>query len=115
MALKPNPEPRLTAGEKTRVAALIARMAKRGLAGEDVHLDDLTRRVDRIFETAATRSERENDAMTRELEAARDAVAVAKTAARTAGRTDRAAARTALRTTEDALRRTERAARRIGL
>ncbi|WP_327235971.1 DUF6257 family protein [Streptomyces sp. NBC_01317] len=115
MALKPKPEPRLTAGEKTRVAALIARMAKRGIAGEDVHLGDLTSRVDHIFEEAAARSERENDAMTRELETARDAVAVAKTASRTAGRTTRPAARTALRTAEDALRRTERAARRIGL
>ncbi|MFJ2645955.1 DUF6257 family protein [Streptomyces sp. NPDC087420] len=115
MALKPQPEPRLTPGEKAKVALLVARMAKRGIAGEDVHIGDLTRKVDRIYESAATRCERENDAMARQLDTARDAVAVSKTALRTADRTGRTAARAGLRAAEDALRRTERAARRIGL
>ncbi|MET9534255.1 DUF6257 family protein [Streptomyces sp. NPDC006649] len=113
--MKQQNEPRLTAGEKARSAALVARMCKRGIAGDQVHIADLTRRVDRIHEQAARRTEREQAAMTVELETARQAFAVAKTALRTADRTTRPAAKSALRTAEDALRRTERAARRIGL
>ncbi|WP_405912802.1 DUF6257 family protein [Streptomyces sp. NBC_00963] len=108
-------EVRLTAGEKARSAALVARMCKRGVAGDQVHIADLTRRVDRIHEEAARRTEREQAAMKVELETARQAVALAKTAVRTADRTTKPAAKAALRAAEDALRRTERAARRIGL
>ncbi|MEV3875033.1 DUF6257 family protein [Streptomyces sp. NPDC049906] len=62
---KPNRTPdhvRLTAGEKTRLAWLVARMAKRGLADPDrmvgtVDLSDLQRRADRIYEQAARRQE----------------------------------------------------------
>lgn len=43
-----------TTGEKVRVTALLARMAKRGAAGTDVDLSDLKRRVERI-EAAALR------------------------------------------------------------
>lgn len=37
-----------TTSEKVRVAALTARMAKRGLAGPNVDLGDLKRRIERI-------------------------------------------------------------------
>ncbi|GBQ04150.1 hypothetical protein SSP531S_56420 [Streptomyces spongiicola] len=57
-------EPRLTAGEKTKVAWYVARMAKRGLAddrvsGGRVHQRDLERKVDQIIEQARNREERE--------------------------------------------------------
>lgn len=56
-------EPKLTAGEKTKVAWYIARMAKRGLAddreyGGRVHQGDLQRKVDRVIEQARKREER---------------------------------------------------------
>jgi hypothetical protein len=44
-----------TGGEKVRLVALHARMAKRGLAGETVDLSDLKRRVERIEKTAERR------------------------------------------------------------
>ncbi|MFD4953820.1 DUF6257 family protein [Streptomyces sp. NPDC058451] len=53
---------RFTAGEKTRIAFLVARMAKRGLAddrqsGGRVDQSDLQRRVERIEEQARKRAE----------------------------------------------------------
>ncbi|MEU5534475.1 DUF6257 family protein [Streptomyces sp. NPDC020362] len=58
-------EPRFTAGEKVRIAMLVARMAKRGLAddrqfGGRVDQSDLQRRVARIEEQARRRAERAN-------------------------------------------------------
>ncbi|MFD9211607.1 DUF6257 family protein [Streptomyces sp. NPDC059544] len=55
-----NDEPKLTAWEKAKVAGLVARMAKRGLAddreyGGRVNQADLERKVDRIIEGAARR------------------------------------------------------------
>jgi hypothetical protein len=44
-----------TTGEKLRVAGLVARMAKRGAAGDGVDLSDLKRRVERIEKTALRR------------------------------------------------------------
>ncbi|MDX2686866.1 DUF6257 family protein [Streptomyces scabiei] len=44
-----------TTGEKLRVAALTARMAKRGLAGDGVDLSDLKRKVERIEKQALRR------------------------------------------------------------
>ncbi|MET8982055.1 DUF6257 family protein [Streptomyces sp. NPDC004539] len=44
-----------TTGEKVRIAALTARMAKRGIAGDGVDLSDLKRRIERIEKTAARR------------------------------------------------------------
>ncbi|MEU3287836.1 DUF6257 family protein [Streptomyces longwoodensis] len=44
-----------TAGEKARVAALTARMAKRGLAGPGVDVSDLKRKVERIEDQARKR------------------------------------------------------------
>ncbi|WP_432155971.1 DUF6257 family protein [Streptomyces sp. bgisy153] len=54
---------RLTAGEKARIALLVARMAKRGLAddrhsGGQIDQRDLQRRVARIEEQARQRAER---------------------------------------------------------
>ncbi|MEU5664742.1 DUF6257 family protein [Streptomyces longwoodensis] len=46
-----------TAGEKARVAALTARMAKRGLAGPDVDISDLKRKVERIEDQARQRKQ----------------------------------------------------------
>ncbi|MFI1764542.1 DUF6257 family protein [Streptomyces sp. NPDC020800] len=56
-------QPRFTAGEKVRIAMLVARMAKRGLAddrqfGGRVDQSDLERRVARIEEQARRRAER---------------------------------------------------------
>ena len=44
-----------TRGEKVRIVALHARMAKRGLAGDTVDLRDLQRKVERIEKTAERR------------------------------------------------------------
>ncbi|MFF7840398.1 DUF6257 family protein [Streptomyces ossamyceticus] len=44
-----------TTGEKLRVAALTARMAKRGLAGDGVDISDLKRKVERIERQAQRR------------------------------------------------------------
>ncbi|QKW50952.1 DUF6257 family protein [Streptomyces buecherae] len=66
MAKMQQPAPRLTAGEKARVAVLVARMAKRGLAddrqmGGRVTQSDLQARVDRIIEGARKREEAAKD------------------------------------------------------
>ena len=60
-----NDDPKLTLGEKVRVAGLIARMAKRGVAddreyGGRVHQGDLERRVDRILDGARKREEQQD-------------------------------------------------------
>lgn len=46
-----------THGEKLRLAGLVARMSKRGLAGDGVDLSDLQRRVKRIERDAARRKQ----------------------------------------------------------
>ncbi|MFF4039236.1 DUF6257 family protein [Streptomyces sp. NPDC001816] len=56
-------QPRLTAGEKTRIAWYVARMAKRSMAddrqfGGRVDQRDLQRKVDRVIEQARRREER---------------------------------------------------------
>ncbi|MFH8368865.1 DUF6257 family protein [Streptomyces sp. NPDC018031] len=51
-------EPKLTAAEKAKVAVLVARMCKRGVAGEDVYQGDLERRIDRIIDGARKREEK---------------------------------------------------------
>jgi len=45
----------LTFGEKARIGVLVARMAKRGMAGDGVDLSDLQRRVERIERDALRR------------------------------------------------------------
>jgi hypothetical protein len=53
-------DPPLTAGEAARVAWLIGRMAKRGLAGEEVDLSDLQRKLDRVLDGARKRADQAN-------------------------------------------------------
>ncbi|MDX3570818.1 DUF6257 family protein [Streptomyces sp. ID05-47C] len=45
----------LTLGEKARIGVLIARAAKRGAAGPNVDISDLTRRIERIEKQARSR------------------------------------------------------------
>ncbi|MFI1376881.1 DUF6257 family protein [Streptomyces longwoodensis] len=47
----------LTFSEKARIGALIARMAKRGMAGPTVDISDLKRRVERIENEARRRKQ----------------------------------------------------------
>ncbi|MEU4061817.1 DUF6257 family protein [Streptomyces wedmorensis] len=49
--------PRLTAGEYVRVGWNVARMCKRGIAGENVYQGDLEKKVDRIIDGARKRAE----------------------------------------------------------
>jgi hypothetical protein len=51
-------DPPLTAGEATKVAWLVARMAKRNIAGDDVDQGDLQRKLDRILDGARKRAEK---------------------------------------------------------
>lgn len=46
-----------TFGEKARLAGLVARMAKRGVAGMDVDIRDLQRKVERIEDQARRRKQ----------------------------------------------------------
>ncbi|AJF64957.1 DUF6257 family protein [Streptomyces vietnamensis] len=50
--------PKLTAGEKTQVAWYVARMCKRGIAGETVYQGDLEAKVDRVIDKARERAEK---------------------------------------------------------
>lgn len=50
--------PPLTAGEKTKLAWLTARMCKRDIAGHDVDQADLQRKFDRILDGARDRAEK---------------------------------------------------------
>ncbi|NUS74910.1 MAG: hypothetical protein HOV70_01750 [Streptomyces sp.] len=47
-----------TTGEKLRVAGLVARMAKRGAAGDGVDISDLQARVERIENAARRRKKK---------------------------------------------------------
>ncbi|UJV41610.1 DUF6257 family protein [Streptomyces sp. AMCC400023] len=47
-----------TGGEKLRIAVLTARAAKRGLAGDQVDISDLTRRIERIENQALRRKKK---------------------------------------------------------
>ncbi|MFB6840948.1 DUF6257 family protein [Streptomyces sp. NPDC056361] len=63
MASKKNTEfdpdnPRLTAGEYARVGWNVARMLKRGIAGENVYQGDLEAKIDRIIDGARKRAEK---------------------------------------------------------
>ncbi|MET9533533.1 DUF6257 family protein [Streptomyces sp. NPDC006649] len=51
-------EPKLTTREKAQVAGYVARMCKRGLAGEHVYQGDLERKVERVIDGARKREER---------------------------------------------------------
>jgi hypothetical protein len=49
-------DPPLTAGEKTKLTWLTARMCKRAIAGEDVDQTDLQKKFDRILDGANKRA-----------------------------------------------------------
>ncbi|MFJ6935597.1 DUF6257 family protein [Streptomyces sp. NPDC101132] len=59
MTGKAQKDPQFTAREKAQIAWYIARMAKRGIAGENVYQRDLERKVERIIDGARQREERE--------------------------------------------------------
>ncbi|KOU16344.1 MULTISPECIES: DUF6257 family protein [unclassified Streptomyces] len=69
-------DPKFTAREITKIGWYTARMAKRGIAGENVHIGDLTRKVDRIIDGARER----------EAQQAADAAAAAKAARKAAAK-----------------------------
>ncbi|MFD5487976.1 DUF6257 family protein [Streptomyces virginiae] len=48
-------DPKFTAKETAQIGWYAARMAKRGIAGENVHLGDLQKKVDRIIDGARER------------------------------------------------------------
>ncbi|MFB7517435.1 DUF6257 family protein [Streptomyces sp. NPDC056144] len=50
--------PQLSIGEGVQVGWLVARMAKRGLAGETVYQGDLEKKVDRVIDKARRRIEK---------------------------------------------------------
>ncbi|MDX3535734.1 DUF6257 family protein [Streptomyces sp. MB09-01] len=52
-------DPKFTAKETAQIGWYMARMAKRGIAGETVHLSDLERKVERIIDGAREREERQ--------------------------------------------------------
>ncbi|MFF7193066.1 DUF6257 family protein [Streptomyces sp. NPDC008079] len=52
-------DPPLTGAEASRIAWLVARMTKRGLAGEEVDQSDLQAGIDSILKGARRREERE--------------------------------------------------------
>jgi hypothetical protein len=51
-------DPPLTGAEAAKVAWYVARMAKRGIAGEDVDLTDLKRKLDAVLDGARERAEK---------------------------------------------------------
>jgi hypothetical protein len=101
-----------TGGEKASMAILIARMAKRGLAGDEVDISDLQRKAERIEKRAEARSNREAQALEKRLSEARNAAANAKVTMRTSSGKERAAARQQMHQHEQAARRIERELRR---
>ncbi|MFK0236463.1 DUF6257 family protein [Streptomyces vinaceus] len=52
-------DPKFTAREVAQIGWYTARMAKRGIAGENVYLGDLERKVDRVIDGAREREERQ--------------------------------------------------------
>lgn len=51
-------EPKLTTSEKAKVAWYIGRMAKRGIAGDEVYQRDLESKLEGVLEGARKREER---------------------------------------------------------
>ncbi|MGP3687413.1 DUF6257 family protein [Streptomyces sp. IBSNAI002] len=52
-------DPKFTAGETAKIAWYTARMAKRGIASETVHLGDLQKKVERIIDGAREREQQQ--------------------------------------------------------
>ncbi|MFH8894519.1 DUF6257 family protein [Streptomyces sp. NPDC017949] len=73
-------DPQFTAREIAQLGWYTARMAKRGIAGENVHIEDLTRKVDRIIDGAREREDRQAAEAAEVEKATRKADAAAKAA-----------------------------------
>ncbi|MEW2138445.1 DUF6257 family protein [Streptomyces sp. NPDC005409] len=71
-------DPKFTAGETAKLTWLVARMAKRGIASETVHLGDLQKKVDRIVDGAREREQQQAIEQAAAEKAARKAAAKAK-------------------------------------
>ncbi|MGW7457061.1 DUF6257 family protein [Streptomyces sp. NPDC054797] len=52
-------DPKFTAKETAQIGWYIGRMAKRGIAGENVHQGDLERKVERIIDGAREREQQQ--------------------------------------------------------
>ncbi|GHE65865.1 hypothetical protein CP980_15600 [Streptomyces vinaceus] len=70
-------DPKFTAGETAKLTWLVARMAKRGIAGENVYQGDLERKFERIIDGAREREERQAAEAAEAEKAARKAKAKA--------------------------------------
>ncbi|CAL9478352.1 hypothetical protein SUDANB106_03008 [Streptomyces sp. enrichment culture] len=99
-----------TPAERRRRAALVARGTKQAFA--DAVDPRIQRQLDAIDAAAADRSAREQAALLRQLEDAKNELATARAAEKAASREERTAAKTARKAAEDRLRRCERALRR---
>ncbi|MCG3039189.1 hypothetical protein L7D48_01145 [Streptomyces sp. S1A] len=99
-----------TPAERRRRAALVARGTKQAFA--DAVDPRIQRQLDAIDAAAADRATREQAALQRQLEDAKNDLATARAAEKAASREERAAAKTARKAAEDRLRRCERALRR---
>ncbi|MEU8432316.1 DUF6257 family protein [Streptomyces sp. NPDC029216] len=75
-------DPKFTAREIAQIGWYTARMAKRGIAGENVYLGDLQRKVERIIDGAREREAREIADAAAAEKAARKAAAKANAQAR---------------------------------
>ncbi|CAL9403715.1 hypothetical protein SUDANB106_01522 [Streptomyces sp. enrichment culture] len=96
--------------ERRRRAALVARGAKQAFA--DAVDPRIQRQLDAIDAAAEDRAAREQAALLRQVEDAKNELATARAAEKAASREERAAAKTARKAAEDRLRRCERALRR---
>lgn len=96
-----------TPSEKAQRARLLAKGMKNAY-GDTAAIE---RQLDRIDRAAADRFEREQRALARQLDLAKDEVAAAKAAERSARPDQRQQARRARKDAEDRLRRAERACR----
>ncbi|OEU99269.1 hypothetical protein AN217_17260 [Streptomyces qinglanensis] len=96
-----------TTSEKARRTRLLAKGAK-GAYGDTTAIE---RELDRLERTAADRYEREQRALARQVDQAKDELAAAKAAERAADRSERQRAKQARKDAEQRLRRAERAYR----
>ncbi|MFB7054454.1 DUF6257 family protein [Streptomyces vinaceus] len=73
-------DPKFTAREVAQIGWYTARMAKRGIASETVHLGDLERKVEKVIDGAREREARQAAEAAAAAKAARKAGATAKAA-----------------------------------
>lgn len=99
-----------TSAERRKRAALVARGTKQAFA--DAVDPRLQRAIEAIDAAAEDRARREDAALLKQLETAKDELATARARERAASREERAAAKEARKQAEDRLRRCERALRR---